>query len=942
MTDEWSEFEPAGQGSTPQVKDEWSEFVPASQKETTWKDRLGAAFESGIGGSMEGLTAATGAAYGARLGASKGPIGLLAGTAGGAIIGGLGGGQVRDLTSLRRPEEFPEELRPYAYAGEVVGQSVPMIMAPYGPAITGYRFTPENMVGRFLNGIIENAKRKPVQFAVAETAAVASSAVASGIAEKAAPGEDLTRIGAEILAPLPLQIGLNLGKRISSKVGSVVNSMSPAGRQTEAGKQLSNIISQVGEENPEMIARVYRDFKHLFPDLDPKNFTAAQITGSKSLAALEVQLAKHNEKFGAEVAQRFNDSMESVRIQIDLLTRTGDPAALRTAAEMRTEYVRSLLEVRFHMAEEMAQNAASKITSDTPAARAELSKAATEAFENVLTQVKDVENELWGAVNKNASVGFDNLKGIILKFKGELPPELQSSLPKKAVDYLKRISSSKQVPESLLMDAQGNPLSGSIAGDPVGTTMGEAYQIRSALLDDARELSNAGKDNLARIYNDIAESILDDIDAAFGQLGDESYNAAREFTRQKHDVFTRSFVGEARAEGRFGDRIEPTLLMKKALAGGAEATDLRFQELEAATRFLSTRGVDNEIDINTVLNAQERIVRLAAAKNMNPTTGKINVDGLNRFIKEQDILMDRFPEVKKDLQDAVSSEIRRAELEKLTKNRIKYLEDQSALGALIKKEPVSVATKALISDSQEKDLRTFIESGRKAMVGANNPEEITKGVLSSIYSAVINKSVTNLTSGGTTSKVIDPGKFSALMFQPRPPSSLSPMDIMISEGLVDAKSADGLKKLVDVAVNLQRSRVPGTAVDLGGGVEDIIIEGASRMAGTFAAKTVAGAFDVKNIPITAYGVSANLGQQFMLKLPQKSARNFLMQTMLNHSDEITNPITGAKTTVLEMMLSKTDSPEESLIKMRRLNAWLVRQGVFIYPETEENETPTLQ
>lgn len=67
-----------------------------------------------------------------------------------------------------------------------------------------------------------------------------------------------------------------------------------------------------------------------------------------------------------------------------------------------------------------------------------------------------------------------------------------------------------------------------------------------------------------------------------------------------------------------------------------------------------------------------------------------------------------------------------------------------------------------------------------------------------------------------------------------------------------------------------------------------------------------------------------------------------MQTMLNHSDEITNPITGAKTTVLEMMLSKTDSPEESLIKMRRLNAWLVRQGVFIYPETEENETPTLQ
>ena len=68
-------------------------------------------------------------------------------------------------------------------------------------------------------------------------------------------------------------------------------------------------------------------------------------------------------------------------------------------------------------------------------------------------------------------------------------------------------------------------------------------------------------------------------------VGKAAYDDARGFTREFHDAFTRSFVGQADAVGKYGDRIQPEIPLRRAFATGKEIGHLQLQNIENATRF---------------------------------------------------------------------------------------------------------------------------------------------------------------------------------------------------------------------------------------------------------------------------------------------------------------------------------------------------------------------
>lgn len=544
--------------------------------------QAGAALETGARAAYQSAGALAGAGIGA---AVSGPFAPIGATVGGAL-GYWVGGKSAEISGFRSPEDLPAELRPAGYFGESIGGAFPFATAPYVLAAANYKFAP-TAVGKFINQIVNTAKTRPITFALAEAGPAISAAAGAGIAESLAPGDTGIRVGAEVAAGMtnPTKGLVIAATGVNQIVRKATSTLSPAARETQAGQYIMDVLAQTGED-PELIARVLRET----PLAGLENLTAAQRAGSPGLAAISDMLAKQSSKFGAESEKAFTEGLDAIRQQVALLRGTGDPEALRAAAEVQSTYYRTLIQGRLDMAVDDARAAAAGISQDTPAARAELGVRVRELISESITSARTAERELWSAIPKDQSVPITNLQREFDATVADLLPEVRDQkTPKIVRDFINRVSSNQQVEQSLIILPEdiGRRVAG---GAPAGTNAGEMTQLRTELLDMARQSSTSGDYNQARIYNNLAEAVLDDIDTAFRQTGNTAYQDARQFSKELNDTYTRSFVGKATSQGRYGDRIAPELLVRRATSSGPEATRLQLEELEQATRFVTERG----------------------------------------------------------------------------------------------------------------------------------------------------------------------------------------------------------------------------------------------------------------------------------------------------------------------------------------------------------------
>lgn len=903
--DPFANFPEAVDGGV-EKEDPFAAFPPA---ETTGAEKAIAVAQGATGGFLELAPIGAGMVMGAELGALGGPFApftIPAGAAIGGVAGFMAGKGLREAASeiplpsgtrtLTTPsvEAMRPELRPFGFAGEVLGTGAPIVAAPLIAARAGARLPP-SMVGSFINRIIGSAATAPGTFVAAEAAGLSGSAGAAAVAESFAPGETGKRIAAEIAGGLfsPIRLITSATKGSLDIAKAAFETMTTAGKETRAAKFLINAVTESGED-PAALAKILSE-----PGLE---LTAGQKSGSPALIAVESMLRQKSAKFGSDAAKLAEEGLASIRAMMVALRQTGDPQALVAAAKMRGQYFRTLLAGRLGAAEAEATEAAAKITKDTPRARAELSKVAQNSVDEALKDARKAESELWQAIPRETPADAKNVIDAHDAIRAELLPE--ETIPDVVEGFVARMkgeelpSDLSEETRNLIQEVFGE--APARVADELPTNSGELLRLRTRMLARARDAAaTPGGGNDARIFGQIAEAALDDL-SDIGARAGGALDEARAFSRELHDTFTRTFAGTATGTTRTGAaRIPPELILRRALGTGREAGELRLREIEDATRFLSNRGLDSPEaaqNIDVMLDAQERLLRLAADESVSET-GRVSTAKLSKFLKDNESLLDRFPEVRADIKRALSMEGRLADVQSLTTGATRVINQKAAFAKIAKVEnPVDAVAAAVRGNNPVADLIGMVKVAKRG--GA----EAVEGLKGAVFDHVLRQAGDDF------------GKLRGALLDPIRPGQPSIAELMRRAGVMTKQDIDRATKLIEEADNITDALARGAALDDVLEAPDALFDLVLRVVGARAgAQGAVGAASGSSL------VAAQRGSQFFRnvfgKLPVQRVTDVLIEAAKDPR-------------FTALLLRSAPTQADKITLSRQIHAYMLQAGLF--------------
>jgi hypothetical protein len=362
----------------------------------------------------------------------------------------------------------------------------------------------------------------------------------------------------------------------------------------------------------------------------------------------------------------------------------------------------------------------------------------------------------------------------------------------------------------------------------------ELYKIRTELSNDASNIysgatTRKGTANQARKLGEIAESILDDLNSVPDGLN-EAYNKAIAYSFALNDVWTRSIAGKARAKTAMSaKRIPVELLTQLFVRGNPDVTDLRIQELQGVAEFALEQGFEGATGVFTTLNnVMEGAVRAAQKKVMNFETGQVNAAALEAFKRDNADLLDRFPNLKSDLNDVVSAQ-RTFEAYDARKSFGRDLANkQSYLAALIgNTSPTMAISEALNFTPKNAQLADPIGGLRRLfrltsvkfkgpdgkLLPFEEQQKISKGVQEGYLNAILQHAAMK---SGIEGKTYDPITFHRTLFSPLPgqgAGKLSLVDLAESYGIMDKPQIRRIRTISNQMVKLAAADAAGNLDD---------------------------------------------------------------------------------------------------------------------------------
>ena len=216
----------------------------------------------------------------------------------------------------------------------------------------------------------------------------------------------------------------------------------------------------------------------------------------------------------------------------------------------------------------------------------------------------------------------------------------------------------------------------------------ELFTVRSEVLNSAAQVASGavlrrGTANQARKLGEIAEALLDDLNRMpDGEL--DAFDKARAYSAALNDVYTRSIVGKGRSKDAMrANRIPPELLISTFVRSNPDMVDLRVQQLQGVAKFAEQQGFEGADGVFTsVNNIMEGAIRTLRLQAMNPD-GSINAGALERFKRDNAELMEIFPNLKSDLDNAVSAQRTVETFESRSAASKKISDSQAYLATLI-------------------------------------------------------------------------------------------------------------------------------------------------------------------------------------------------------------------------------------------------------------------
>ena len=368
-----------------------------------------------------------------------------------------------------------------------------------------------------------------------------------------------------------------------------------------------------------------------------------QATGTSGVARLTKTVEEEVPRVGAIIERRRIRAVNELQKQFN---KSGDIADAR-----------NLLEEKLVFRSEQASTAMGKIkASSDPTA---LSNATERSLSIAERESNEVIKNLWARLPKGTKVRGENLSRVM---REELENITEggsinqiSSVARQKLGRLnkegkliggKLFSESKGEAKQVLVDVADKPIIKALPGK-LQAEAKAVHQFYSLLgFEKARLGRIGGQGNKIRIINRLREAALDDLDGVVTKtgvsIGDE-YRKTLQLTREFHDKFTKGAIGRILGRAR-GETPSPVASLEDIVgSGGVQAKESILQALKASPQ--------TKTQIEDFLKFQFGVI----AKNTD--NNKINVNAGNAFIKKfGNILDDIFPELKRDLQDAIAKQ----------------------------------------------------------------------------------------------------------------------------------------------------------------------------------------------------------------------------------------------------------------------------------------------
>jgi hypothetical protein len=479
----------------------------------------------------------------------------------------------------------------------------------------------------------------------------------------------------------------------------------------------------------------------------------------------------------------------------------------------------------------------------------------------------------------------------------------------------------------------------------------DAYDLidmRSNMLRIAREMSGKGDVNGARIYGELAESLLDDLAGGAQQVARpeavDAFNIARRYSQALNDTFTRSFAAQATktAPGAVtktgAEKIPPELLVARAFGSNADVTALRMEELMNASKFIKTIYDDvvnrfgrdspqakqlepfyksNKDRPGGTTDALTRVMRLAAADSIDQTTGRLNVEKLNKFVSANKPLLDKF-NITPDLNNAAISENLFRAVTNENSRLMQEAASQAAWAQVLKYEgnPVRALADVIASKTPIKGVQNM------AKLAAQGGPEAVKGLKSTLYDYAFEKA------GGLDN--FSPTKFYSIMFDEIRPNGPSIVNIMRTQGLMTAQESNNFKRLIYPMQRIEKSMASKQMLsDEAENLQDMAVTLGLRIMGSGIGRGIQ-----QMTPGGGGGasmVAASAGSKYLRDMVQKMPQIFVKQIL---QDATQDP------ELMAMLLTKPKTQVERFRMARSLHSYLAAAGLnFATFDEKEPQEP---
>jgi hypothetical protein len=476
--------------------------------------------------------------------------------------------------------------------------------------------------------------------------------------------------------------------------------------------------------------------------------------------------------------------------------------------------------------------------------------------------------------------------------------------------------------------------------------------FRSEMLSMARDASASGNFRDANFFGRMAEAALDDlglraearpggIDPNIPMMRSPNQRAlenAYSFSRALNDVFTRSFAGDVGARSRTGaQRIPPELLARRVFSGGSDATSLRISQLEEAANFLAANAGPEFAEtatrrLGTLRDAENTILQIAAQRTINPETGQVNSAALSRFLRDNASALERFPQLRSDLQDAVTAQQRLKAVTEANSLETRALENNRVFSALLGAEETPGGAIGLAIGTPGEGRRPDAVRNLNQLIRlVNGAGDLAPQARAGLRDAVLDRAVVYATDQNGNFNF---GRFRNFLLEPISRNQPSVAGVLRDGNVFTDTELTQLNRFLQEADNIQQAidaggpRLEETVIDAPAAAFDLVTRIIGSGIGTATSRTLE-----RVVPFYRRGggqglIEAQAGSQVTQNMFKNMPQTYL-KDMLNEA--IANPEFMA--TLLER--GTNQSARARLRADRRVNAFLLNAG--LQPARDEIE-----